>query len=315
VTVQAKWSLMKIRKRALAEVCQRLYRDTGRDMTRSMIVAGAGRSGTTWLTDIVSSQIACRIMFEPFNPHAVAAFSQFPEFQYKRPTDSDPGLHAYAKRILQGDIRDRWIDRDVNRIFSQYRLVKEIRANLFLKWLSNQFPDVRLLLVVRHPCAVVLSRMEANWEAEADLKAFLSQAQLVNDFLGDKMAIIQNAHTNEERHAIVWCILHLVPSRQFQPGQLPVVFYEDLCLQPERAFGVVFGALDQQYHASVFNESDKPSRTTSRKSAVLTGENKVTKWTTKLTRTQIRDILSVVQAFDLDYLYGDSVTPLVDTLC
>ena len=43
-------------------------------------------------------------MNEPFNPHTVAAFGQFPDFQYKRPADSDPEFRAYTKRILQGDI-------------------------------------------------------------------------------------------------------------------------------------------------------------------------------------------------------------------
>ena len=75
-----------------------------------MLLAGAGRSGTSWVARLISSQIPCRVMFEPFNPVRVSAFRGFPDFCYRRPEDEDPDLEAYARRILTGRIRDRWID-------------------------------------------------------------------------------------------------------------------------------------------------------------------------------------------------------------
>jgi hypothetical protein len=312
--VRARWLLLKARRRLAAEVIQKLYWDANRDIRRSMILAGVGRSGTTWLSEIISSQVLCRVMTEPFNPYRVAAFSRFPDFQYKRTDDSDLDLYAYARRVLQGDIRDRWIDRRANRIFSEYRLVKEIRANLFLKWLHGLFPDVPLLFVIRHPCAVVLSRMEAGWGADADLDAFLSQPMLISDFLADKMDIIKSAWTEEGKHAILWCIQHIVLSKQFQPGELPVVFYERLCLQPETELDIVFGALNQPYSDSVLKQVDKPSRTTSRKSAILTGEDRATRWRSKLSPQQIDSILSVVAALGMDHIYGDADVPVSQSL-
>jgi hypothetical protein len=314
IGVQARWLLLKARRRISAEVIQRVYRDANRDIRRSMILAGAARSGTTWLAEIISTQIRCRIMTEPFNPHTVPAFRQFPDFQYKRLDDIDSSLHAYARRVLQGAIRDRWIDRRANRIFSEYRLIKEIRANLFLKWLHDLFPDVPLLFVIRHPCAVALSRIEAGWGSGADLAAFLSQPPLVNDFLASKMDVIKNARTEEEQHAVLWCIQHVVPHRQFQPGELPVVFYERLCLQPATELDIVFSALDRLYSDSVLKHIDKPSRTTGRRSAVLTGEDRVTRWRNRLSPQQIDSILSVVAAFGMDHIYGDADVPVSQSL-
>jgi hypothetical protein len=63
-----------------------LYRDTVGRLDRSMIVAGTARSGTTWLAEIIASQVPCRIMFEPFQPRKVQAYSQFEYFQYLRLT-------------------------------------------------------------------------------------------------------------------------------------------------------------------------------------------------------------------------------------
>lgn len=309
--VWARWLLLKARKRAAVEICRRLYRDTNHDIRRSMIVAGAARSGTTWLADIIRSQVSCRVVWEPFSPGHVPAFSQFTELLYRRPFDVDQDLEGYVRRVLQGDSRDPWIDRNVDRIRPTYRLVKSVRAGLFLKWMHNVFPEIPLLYVVRHPCAIVLSRMEANWDPDPDLDAFFAQPALIEDHLVDKLALMKAAQTIEEKHAIIWCILHLIPSKQFRQGKLPVVFYENLCLWPEKTIPVVFGALGQGYQDSVFEQVHKPSRTTSRKSAILTGQDKVVGWTQKLSAKQVRKVLAVVRAFGLEYLYGDSTIPLV----
>jgi hypothetical protein len=311
---QAKWVLLKAGKRISSEVIRRVYRDSNRDIRRSMILAGVARSGTTWLADIVSSSIPCRVMSEPFSPHRVVAYSAFPDFQYRRPDDVAAELYAYALRILQGDIRDRWIDREVSHILPQYRLVKEIRAHLFLRWLHDRFPDVPLLLVIRHPCAVVLSRMEAGWAADADLDAFLGQPALVDDFLADKMDVIANARAIEEKHAIIWCVLHLVPRQQFQSEELPVVSYENLCLQPEKELHTVFRTLGLPYCDSALRQVHKASRTTSRRSAILTGEDRVTRWQSRLSPQQIERVLSVVKSFGLDHVYGEAAIPVSQTL-
>jgi hypothetical protein len=279
-----------------------------------MIIAGVGRSGTTWLANIIASQLPCRIMWEPFNPHAVEAFSQLNDFQYRRTADPAPDLYAYAETVLKGSVRHKWIDREIGRIFMEYRIIKEIRANLFLNWLHSRFPDVPLLFIVRHPCAVVLSRMEANWGAGEDLDALLSQTELIDDFLYDKMDIISSARTIEAKHAVLWAIQHLVPIRQFHAGQLNTIFYENLCLQPEVEIPRIFQIIRHKYRDSVFKYVEIPSRTITRTSAPMTGDNKVTRWKKKLSQTQIRDILSVIRNFDLDYIYGDSFAPLAEAL-
>ena len=216
---RGRWLILKSRKRIWHTICRYLYLDRNRSAERTILLAGAARSGTTWLADIITSQLHCRMISEPFNPGRVAAYSQFPDFLYRRPDADDPDLFAFALQVLRGSIRDAWVDREVSYILNRCRLVKEIRANLLLKWLHLSFPFVPLLLIIRHPCAVVLSRLEAGWDAEADLTAFLTQPQLVNDYLQDKMTLIENARRPEERHAAVWCIQNLVPLHQFEPAR------------------------------------------------------------------------------------------------
>jgi hypothetical protein len=309
-----RWRCRKAKRRAIHAVCSRLYRDTNGDTQRSIMIAGTARSGTTWVADLIASQISCRLLFEPFHSKQVEAFQQFNYFQYMRPNEQNQELWTYCHRVFSGDIRHRWIDRHVEQIFPQYRLVKDIRANLFLGWLHSNFPEVPLLFVMRHPCAVVLSRMQLAWWTDKDIEPCLSQQNLIEDFLYDKLDLVRHAKTAEEKHAIVWCIQNMVPIRQFASNQLNVIFYESLCAQPEQEVHRMFQAIGRKYDDTIFASVRRPSYTSVRTSAIVTGEDKLTRWKRELSPMQISNILSTVEDFGLGYIYGDSVTPLVAAL-
>jgi hypothetical protein len=279
----------------------------------TIMVAGTGRSGTTWLGSVIASQLPCRIMFEPFHSRLVDGFRRFQYFQYMRPTEPNEELSAFCQKVFSGQIRDKWIDRQVDRLFPEFRLIKEIRANLFLKWIHNHFPQVRLLFIIRHPCAVVSSRMNLNWATDSDIQPFLAQPELVHDLLSDQLDLMRRVETVEEKHAIIWCVNNLVPLKHFTMNELKPIFYERLVLDPEGQAKKVFHTLDIDYSDSVSKYMNRPSTTSVRESAIVTGDNKLTRWTKVLSPRQVQNILSIVKAFELDYLYGDSTSPLVNS--
>lgn len=305
-----RWRYHRLAKRLWRVVCRELYRDTNGDTRRSIIVAGTARSGTTWLASVIASQLSGRIMFEPFHCRKVEAFRQFHYFQYMRPTERNDDLWSYCQTIFTGSIRDHWIDREIDQLYPRYRIVKEIRANLFLIWIQATFPEIPILFMIRHPCAVVLSRMQLAWATDTDIRSFLAQPELVHDFLQDKLDAIRCARTAEEKHAVIWCLHNLVPFRQCEPGGLNIVFYENLCLRPEVEIARIFRILQHGYQNEVLEMISEPSTTTTRDSAILTGSDKVTRWQKELSPAQIRNILSIVEAFGLDYIYGASPIPL-----
>ncbi|MHC4160467.1 MAG: hypothetical protein ACYSSO_15485 [Planctomycetota bacterium] len=246
-------------------------------------------------------------------PSIIEEYRNFNYFQYKRPSDADDELYYYCKRVFSGEMRHPWIDQYVDTIFPRTRVIKDIRANLILLWIHTMFAEIPLLFIIRHPCAVVLSRIQLGWATHTDIEPFLSQPELVEDFLYDKLDLIRQVKSVEEKHAIIWCISNLVPLRQFHSNRLNVIFYENLCIQPEEEVPKIFQAIKREYEDSVFEHIHKPSTTASRTSAVVTGNHKVTQWKKELSPKQIGNIFSVVQAFGLDYVYGDSTKPLVET--
>jgi len=249
-------------------------------------------------------------MFEPFNPDLVPEYRGFHYFQYCRPGTENPEFYAFAQKVFTGEIRNRWIDHQNERIFSKLRIIKEIRINLALKWLHDHFPSVPIVFLLRHPCAVVASRMELGWATDSDIEPFLAQPDLVTDHLAPYMDLIKSAISSEEKHAIIWSVSNLVPLKQFNSGEFKLVYYENLCTQPEVELPAIFAFIRQKYSESYIDKIDQPSQTTHANSLILAGSDKISGWKKKLSSSQIKNILRIVEKFGLDNLYSDSFLPL-----
>jgi hypothetical protein len=294
----------------LQQVASRFYINPDASLDKSILVAGTARSGTTWLGDLIASQVPCRVLFEPFHPGLVPEYRGFHYFQYMRPGTQNLKFQSFAHQVFTGEIRNPWIDRQNERIFSQVRLIKEIRANLALKWLHDHFPGVPIALLIRHPCAVVYSRMELGWATDMDIEPLLSQPELIEDHLLPYMDLIKSAKTMEEKHTIIWCVSNLVPLKQFNSGEVKIMYYEHLCTQPKNELPALFEFIGQPYNKSVMEIINQPSQTTKARSAVVRGSDKIERWKKKLSPSQIDRVLRMVEAFGMSHLYGDSVSPL-----
>ena len=303
------WS-KKFYRRAIQEVGSRFYVNPDSGLRNSIIVAGTARSGTTWLGDLIASQVPSRIMFEPFNPNLVPEYRSFHYFQYMRPGTENPKFGDFAQKIFSGEIRNRWINSQNERIYSKVRLVKEIRINLALKWLHDNFPDVPIIFLLRHPCAVVMSRINLKWATDRDIESFVSQPELVDDHLAPYIGLIKNAGTIEEKHAIIWSVSNLVPLQQFGSNEIKIVYYENLCTQPEIELPAIFNVIGRKYKTSKNSEVNRPSQTAQATSAVVDGADKISSWRRNLNTAQVKNILRIVDAFGLGHVYGDALMPL-----
>jgi hypothetical protein len=300
----------RIRQRMLAEVLRRVYRDRRGSGLPTALLIGAGRSGTTWIAEIIDSQIPCRVLFEPFHPGKVEAYRRFHYFQYMAPGEENEDLRAFCDRLFTGQLRGAWMDGHLAHLRPRMRLVKDIRPTLMLRWIHLRFPDVPILYTIRHPCAVVQSRLRLNWATDADIAEFLRQPDLVDDHLRPYLPVIESAVTDEEKHAVVWCISNLVPLRQFAEGGWTLLFYETMRQYPEVEVPRMFRALGVEYRKDVFTALRRPSRTTRDAGVAKGARSHVAAWQHALTTAQIDRIRRIVAGFELDYLYGDSTLPL-----
>jgi len=215
----------------------------------TIFLSGMGRSGTTWISDIINYDKTYRDVFEPFRPDHVKEAQKSPDYQYFKADDRDSDRIRDAETILSGQFRNRWADKSNENFETNRRIIKDIRTNLMLKWLINIRPDMRVILVVRHPLAVVNSWIKLGWDSKKDFDIIVSQERLLHDFPLVKDALQHiNPADDFETTLFIWCVLYYVPLKQFKDGEIFVLFYEDLVLNPEKEVEKIFSYIGEIYH-------------------------------------------------------------------
>jgi len=291
-----------------------LHIDWNHDLKNSVFVAGSGRAGTTWLAEIVNADNSFRDIFEPFNPTKVPLVKHFHRRQYLRPTDDDPRYLEPARAVFSGMLRSDWTDQLNRRIFCSKRLIKEIRTNLMLKWIRDHFPEMPIVFLLRHPCAVAISRLAKGWNSFYGLKDLLSQDLLIWDHLKPFMPIITADRSDFEQHVLVWCIENYVPVRTLHKNDALVVFYENLCLQPETEVKRLADYLKVQCPELMMRRVSVPSSQARKgESAIVLGENLVSSWKNAVNQDMLDQAHSLLTLFGLERFYGRDPLPLLDS--
>ena len=203
---------------------------------KTVWLIGSGRSGTTWIGDLVSYTGPYRKMMEPFHPTMIPPASFLIPHLYARPGNSVPQLERLGKKVFKGKLyhprsnAGNWPYR-----YGQL-LIKDIYANLFAKWVQERFPEVKILFLIRNPFAVALSKTKrSNWFWLKDPRQFLKQPELMQDHLGPFKTLIESVPKENNpflNHILTWAIINYVPFRQFAGGPFTLLFYEHFCLDP-----------------------------------------------------------------------------------
>lgn len=278
-------------------------------------VVGDGRSGTTWVSNLINNRKKYRFMFEPFHTIEFPWLDKFKTFQYIRPENHSSYFLKRGRVIFNGQMQNPHINR--NNIYPQSDglLIKDIHSHLFLNWVDHQFPTVKKVMILRHPCAVALSKMRLNlWNWPHDPDIFFSQADLIEDHLSGYEYAIKKAESTFERYILAWSILHFVPLQQLNKDRLHLIFYEALCTNPEHELRRLFAYLGEStYFDPELKETlHTPSITSRVHSAINTGSDLINGWQSELTREQIKKALDILSVFGLDQIYDETPAPNIE---
>jgi len=147
---------------AVARLCSRYFLDLGGGPEDCILLAGSGRSGTTWVGDVLNYENEYRTLFEPFWKRKVPLVAHFRARQYLAPGCTDPAYLEPARRILSGRIRNAFVDSLNTKWIARKRLVKDIRVNLMLGWFHARFPatPIVLLLLIMLPLVLLIVPMQ-----------------------------------------------------------------------------------------------------------------------------------------------------------
>ena len=234
-----------------------------------ILVTGITRSGTTWVASMLNASSEVVYVNEPLNPQhppgrspGVLRADVRHRFQYICADNEAEFEDAYRDLVnlryhLAAELRTNHRIADVGRalrhlgMFTRGRIqdrrlmVADPFAVFSAEWFARQM-GFRVVVIVRHPLAVVSSRKRLGWKF--DLDELLAQPLLLRDWLNP----IETSWPEALRHtddvvaggAQLWRLVYEVVSAQHQ--RLPdmiVVRHEDLSLDPVGEFRALYDVL------------------------------------------------------------------------
>jgi hypothetical protein len=309
-------TIKKINHKLTQYIINTVSTDKDLNYKNTVFLAGTGRSGTTWLSNVINYNNEYRYMFEPFNTNKVKSVKRYFNYlQYLKSDDKNIEHYQLVKRVLSGDINNLWISSYNKKINAKKRLIKDIRGNLMLYYMYKNFPEIPIIFVIRHPCAVTYSKMKLNWDTHLDI--YLNQEDLLKDYLLPFRPVIEkveNEGSQFEKHIMMWCIENYVPLKQFNENDILFTYYENVCVYPEDEMPRIFNYIDQEFNERIYSKFKTPSQVSRKESAILKREDLINSWRQKVSFDQIERSNEILKMFGLDRLYNDQSIGITEEL-
>jgi hypothetical protein len=281
--------------------------------SEAILLAGSGRSGTTWVSDLLCRVPGTQRIFEPLRQAARwRPPGTWPSVRspYLRPEGEYPGWHALLRDVLTGRCRSYWTDPSRTSFFPDRYLIKEIRANLMLGYIHDHFQP-RIIHVLRHPCAVVASRTRLDWRV--NLGDLLQQEELLEDELAGLAGDIERARSDSvASHAIWWAVESHVAGRQLRERPHFRAYYERLVSEPEASLRAMLEWLGLDGDGIDAAKIRRSSRTTWRGGKSQEGRHStatLSTWKKQLSQEEQRVVLDWAYRLGVED-YGEEVLPV-----
>lgn len=220
---------------------------------RPIVISGFGRSGTTWLADIVSKSTDGVVLFEPLHP--LRAPEPLREFAYKSFVDDSMrehysrcirrlmNKHMQCGWLVRSYLTDHWFaasEEQVNSAYASSDIVgyKVIRAHFLMDGILDS-DSTRVVHIERDPCAVICSIKTRNfWELgwtdtrDAIIRGGLAHPSLTHGERQRIRRVLEGSLSYEQHIAVLWFIVKLVSDKLAWRHNFLKVRFEDLCRHP-----------------------------------------------------------------------------------
>jgi len=275
---------------------------------KPIIIAGFGRSGTTWVSDIISKTLGGLILFEPDHP-IVLGESKAYLYKNKYSVKEAFILQNYLKELMLKENPHKWLLRNhlpaeekVSEDFMQMVWknsnvlgFKAIRWNHNINFLAKFSP--KLVFIIRHPLSVVSSLLgrvnffkEFGWNSHWQL--FKERNEL------DRIDLTQYDNADVSiKYVVLWTISNISALRQISKNGLPFFQYEKIYDSPYHETKRILKFLGHKnisiHPASIFY----PSMSSLKTFHVLQNENRdeyKNSWQTTFLKDEASGLLDVV---------------------
>lgn len=284
---------------------------------------GDGRSGTTWVCDLINYEKKYREMFEPFHPRYISDVNFIVPHQYIRPYELDDEIKKVANDIFSGKFTHERVDSANHFRLYEGIIVKDIFANLLCYSLWLNFQKVKPVLLLRNPFAVSLSKLKKkSWFWMTDPMDLLNQKHLYADYLYAFEDLIKQTSAKRNyilNQILIWSIINYIPLRQFHMGSIHICFYEKIYMDPEKEIRGIFEFIENSPKINLDKVKlrkiiSRPSRMAGKGSNMLIGASPIASWKDEIPPNIIDEGFNILQHFGFENLYDDESIPNEDVI-
>ncbi len=301
------------------------WRFNSHPMQQPVVIAGAPRSGTSWLFEMLMRMIPRSLgLWEPLR------MSKYPRMReltytmrpYLPPDNNNTDYIKFFADLLSG--RNARIDTIyrgyplhlLNYFLPRPRLlIKFVRANRILPWLLERFSPGMVFLIIRHPCAVVASQLNhPSWNPQKILND--QRYPIVNREFLDRLPqvepLLKKRLTPEEKMAVTWGFDYYIPLFHLKHPRVKVIPYERLVTHGAAELDGIARRLNVDPPQQPDQLLKKPSRASS-PARLDRDPSTLNHWKHHLSPDQIKRVLEVTHRFGLDF-YTDQPEPDYDKM-
>ncbi len=280
------------------------------ESTSTLFVAGTGRSGTTWVAELLNHNNDFRLVFEPFHP-----IRSHKRLRTKGRAFSYPGgessYSSQVECVLDGSFRSLWTDQYNSGFVYNKKLIKAIRVNLLLPWIQARYSDLPIIFVVRNPVLNSVSRLKGNWPAPLE---YFDNMEVRSLHPAIDYYVKHRGNLSEWQATVVfWCIENLIALAGIK-DRGHVVSHEELIVSPGPTIKSLFEFASVPIGEDIDMKYSQPS-TMARKGSVLsTSESSIRQRLDSVELDLRKKSDEILKKFELDGIYGSSGLPVVSAV-
>jgi hypothetical protein len=301
-----------------------LFLERNHDPSRTALVLGSGRSGTTWLAESIARRHRSRLIFEPFHPR-LGAIGEGKRL-FLDPAEHPLAFERSVERVLSGQVRGAYIDEIRIAQLPRGRVVKDVHATNLLPWFRANHPAVPVVYVVRHPIAASLSRLRSDtFYGIGDYLATSAGREDAESSPASAWLPLYDRYRDHPeplvRLVAEWCIENVYPLSRGNDAGVALVFYETAVSNPAselaRIGELCAEALGPVRIPTTIGDVRTPSATDWRGTAAEAHrsgewERLLGRWTDEVPGPVARRCLEVLSEFGLDRIYGEGPLPAAE---
>lgn len=219
-----------------------------------------GRSGSTWVSSLLSNDQKALQLFEPFHPEVVGGNKYFEPYTYNEKIDKLSELVKYYRKVFAGKILHRRVNYDNRRLIYSGMIVKDVFASLTSHAIYQHFKNVSIIILIRNPFDVILSKSKTTqkgWLWPSNLATFSENPRLMEKLSKEQANLIlkiQRTGTFNEKQMVNWTLSYFIMLLEFKTNERYLLFYEKIKANPSEEFNKIKEYLGPQ--STFFNNKD-----------------------------------------------------------